>query len=65
MRSQGTGRTAPDPFRSRTLCWLDDDYDLKDHVGQRVEVSGKTKGRLQKGEIEVDRKDDGVEHERR
>jgi hypothetical protein len=65
VKSDGIGydRTAPDPFHSRTLYWLDDDDDLKDHVGQRVEVSGKTKARLQKGEIEVDRKDDGVELE--
>ena len=65
VRSEGMGydRTAPDPFRSRTLYWLNDDDDLKGHTGQLVEVSGKTKGRLQKGEIEVDRKKDGVELE--
>jgi len=56
-------RMAPDPFHSRTLYWLDDDDELKDHVGKRVEVTGKTKGRLEKGEVEVERKDEGTELE--
>lgn len=61
--ADGATRTAPDPFHSRTLYWLDDDDDLKDHEGQRVEVTGKSKGKLEKGEIEVERKDDGTELE--
>ena len=56
-------RTAPDPFRGRTLYWLDDDDALKDHKDQRVEVTGKSKGKLEKGEIEVNRKDDGTQLE--
>jgi uncharacterized protein YjdB len=56
-------RTAPDPFHSRTLYWLDDDDELKDHAGQRVEVSGNATGKLEKGEIEVHREDEGVELE--
>jgi hypothetical protein len=56
-------RTAPDPFQSRTLYWLDDDDELKDHNGQRVEVTGKSKGRLEKGEIEVERKAEGTQLE--
>ena len=56
-------RTAPDPFHSRTLYWLNDDDDLKDHVGHRVTVDGKMKSKLEKGEIKTERKDDGVELE--
>jgi hypothetical protein len=56
-------RSAPDPLSSRLLYWLDDDDELEEHAGKRVEVSGKAKGRLEKGEIEVDRKDAGVELE--
>lgn len=60
--SEGS-RTAPDPFVGRTLYWLDDDDDLKDHKNQRVEVTGKVASKLEKGEIEVNRKDEGTELE--
>ncbi len=59
----GGSRMAPDPFHSRTLYWLDEDGELKEHVGNRVEVTGKTKGKLEKGEVEVERKDEGTQLE--
>ena len=56
-------RAAPDPFRGRTLYWLDDDDDLKDYKDQRVMVTGKVASKLEKGEIEVNPKDEGTELE--
>jgi hypothetical protein len=41
--------------------WLDDDDDLDQHVGHRVEVEGELKGDLKEGEIVLDRKDDWTE----
>jgi hypothetical protein len=41
--------------------WLDGDSDLKDHVGNRVEVEGELKGDLKEGEIKIDRKDNWTE----
>jgi len=36
--------------------WLDNNGDLKDHVGHQVEINGKLKGDLNEGQIKVDRK---------
>jgi hypothetical protein len=36
--------------------WLDDNGDLKDHVGHQVEIDGKLKGEVNDGQIKVDRK---------
>jgi hypothetical protein len=36
--------------------WLDDDDDLKKHVGHRVAIEGDLKSDLKDGEIELDRK---------
>jgi hypothetical protein len=36
--------------------WLDKDDDLAPHIGHQVEVEGDLKGRLQDGEIKIDRK---------
>jgi hypothetical protein len=41
--------------------WLDDDGDLKQHVGHRVEVEGHVKGDLKDGEIKLERKDNWTE----
>jgi hypothetical protein len=41
--------------------WLEDDDDLRSHVGQRVEVEGELKGEIADGEIEIDRKDKWTE----
>jgi hypothetical protein len=36
--------------------WLDDNGDLKDHVGHQVEIDGELKGDLNDGQIKFDRK---------
>ena len=41
--------------------WLDNDGDLKHHVGHRVEVEGHVKGDLKDGEIKLERKDNWTE----
>jgi hypothetical protein len=41
--------------------WLNDDADLKDHVGHRVEIKGELDGDLKEGEIELDRKNNWTE----
>jgi hypothetical protein len=60
--------TTPDAFGgvanfSTIVYWLDDDDDLRAHVGHRVEVEGEVKGDLKDGEIKVDRKDRWTEIE--
>ena len=37
--------------------WLDDDGDLKKHVGHQVEIEGHVKGDVKDGEMKLDRKD--------
>jgi hypothetical protein len=46
---------------SRTLYWLQNNDELEEHAGQKVEVTGKFKGNLDKGAIEVAREGDFVE----
>ena len=41
--------------------WLDDDGDLKNHVGHRVEIEGHVKGDLKEGEIKLERKNNWTE----
>jgi hypothetical protein len=43
--------------------WLDEDDDLKSHIGHRVEVEGDFKGDLREGEIKIDRKEQWTEVE--
>ena len=43
--------------------WLDDDDELRPHVGHRVEIEGDVKGDIKKGEMEIDRKDNWTEIE--
>jgi hypothetical protein len=43
--------------------WLDNDDDLRKHIGHQVEVSGDLKGELKDGEIKIDRKDQWTEIE--
>jgi hypothetical protein len=59
---------APDAFGgvgsfSTIIYWLENDDDLKAHVGHRVEVEGDLKGELKDGEIKVDRNDRWTELE--
>jgi hypothetical protein len=46
---------------STIFYWLDDDDDLKAHVGHRVEIEGHLKGDLKPGEIKLERKDNWTE----
>lgn len=43
--------------------WLDEDGDLKPHIGHQVEVEGELKGNLRDGEIRIDRKEQWTEVE--
>ncbi len=48
----------------RYIYWLDDDDDLLEkHAGQRVEVTGKIEGDIDRGEIEIERENDIIELE--
>ena len=63
-----SGRVATDAFGgtgnfSTVLYWLDDDNNLKPHVGHRVEIEGDLKGDIKDGELKVDRKDKWTELE--
>jgi hypothetical protein len=52
----------PSPER-RVIYWLDDDDDLEEHAGRRVEVRGEIEGDIDAGEIEVEREDGMIELE--
>lgn len=52
----------PSPER-RIIYWLDDDDDLEEHAGRRVEVRGEIEGDIDAGEIEVEREDGMIELE--
>lgn len=41
--------------------WLDGSGDLKDHIGDRVEIEGDLQGALKDGEIKMERKDKWTE----
>jgi hypothetical protein len=47
----------------RVLYWLDDDEDLAEHAGQRVEVKGELKGDVEAGKISAEREGGLVELE--
>jgi hypothetical protein len=52
------------PSDQRYIYWLDDDDDLlEQHAGQRVEVTGKIEGDIDRGEIEVERENNMIELE--
>ena len=48
---------------ANVFYWLDNDDDLKPHVGHRVEIEGEPKGDVKDGEIKVDRKEQWTEIE--
>lgn len=52
-----TGRTGS------VFYWLDNNGDLRDHVGHQVEIDGELKGDLNDGQIKVDRKASWTEME--
>ncbi|MGE0449689.1 MAG: hypothetical protein AB7Q29_08900 [Vicinamibacterales bacterium] len=41
--------------------WLEDDDELRDHVGHRIELTGEFEGDVKDGEIEMERKDEWTE----
>ena len=45
------------------LYWIDDNDDLAKHAGRRVEIVGEVRNELNRGEVEIDRKDDFTEIE--
>ena len=45
---------------SHVLYWLDDDDEVKGHTGRRVEISGEIEAEIEKGEIELERMDNGM-----
>ncbi len=44
----------------RVLYWLDDDDEVDDHAGQRVEIVGELEDDIDRGEISVEREDNGL-----
>jgi hypothetical protein len=57
MLAAAEARSPAVPLRDRVFYWLDDDEDLTKHRGQRVEIEGELED-LEKGKVEIDRKDD-------
>jgi hypothetical protein len=48
---------------ANVFYWLDNDGDLRPHIGHQVEIDGELKGELKDGEIKIDRKDQWTEIE--
>ena len=48
---------------ANVFYWLDDEGDLKQHIGHQVEIEGDLKGDVKDGELKIDRKDDWTEME--
>lgn len=48
---------------ARVLYWLDDDDDVKDYAGQKIEIRGERKGDIEKGKISAEREGGLVELE--
>ena len=44
----------------QVLYWLDDDDEVDDHAGQRVEITGELDDDIDRGEVKVEREDDGL-----
>lgn len=44
----------------RVLYWLDDDDAVDDHAGQRVEIVGELEDDIDRGEISIEREEDGL-----
>ena len=55
-----TGATDSPAGTMRVLYWLDDDDEVDDHAGQRVQITGDLDDDIDKGEISVEREDDGT-----
>ena len=48
---------------ANVFYWLDNDGDLRAHVGHQVEIEGETEGDVKDGEMKIDRKDQWTEIE--
>jgi hypothetical protein len=59
--------SAPQPagavMPGRVLYWLDDDDDLAEHAGHKVEVEGELKGDIERGQISAEREGGLIELE--
>jgi hypothetical protein len=62
-RSVTPGTVGTTGLVANTFYWLDNDDDLKPHVGHRVEIEGDLKGDVKDGEMKIDRKDQWTEIE--
>jgi hypothetical protein len=64
---EGTAGTSGSlPGSSSVIYWLDDledDDDLPDYAGRRVEIRGELEGEIDRGEMEIEREGDWVEIE--
>lgn len=61
--SAATTVTSASNVAGRTFYWLNDDEDLDEHAGRKVEVVGKLDKDIDKGMISVEREDGMVEIE--
>lgn len=49
------------PIFANIFYWLENDSDLKPHVGHQVAIEGDLKGDLRDGQLKIDRKDNWTE----
>ncbi len=64
QKQGAAGATGSLPGASTVIYWLDDledDDDLPDYAGKRVEVRGEIEGDIERGEMEIEREGDWVE----
>jgi hypothetical protein len=55
--SAAPGTTGTSGMFANVFYWLDNDDDLKRHIGHRVEIEGERTGDVKDGELKIDRKD--------
>lgn len=58
-----TGVAPVMPSAGSVVYWMSDEDKLKGHEGHRVQVSGELKGDVDKAEVEIQRKDGGIQVE--
>jgi hypothetical protein len=62
-RTPSTPQPAGTVMPGRVLYWVNDDDDLENYAGQRVEVRGELKGEVEKGNISAEREGSLIELE--
>lgn len=62
-RTPSTPQPSGTVMPGRVLYWVNDDDDLENYAGQRVEVRGELKGEVEKGNISAEREGSLVELE--